>query len=254
MPSGRAWESLDSTILSARSMPCKILVTGSDRRPGGTGCLSPGPDGYTSRPVSTILGGIDFCSRLPRNGTMGTVSQSSRAEGCSVLFRCATSNRPQASSEASTGGDCHRSIAATSFGVAGRMEGHAIAFSKQTNSIFSPSARGTESFLERRKPPRKCRLNEWSPGETWYTLICRGEMEPTFEPSRKTLTTPPSPIAGLGRWPRPRPSPDAARTTSRVGNAGQIRFGDRHSRMVAPARSPASDVSPSLVSATTSAL
>ncbi len=161
---------------------------------------------------------------------------------------------PQAGAEPSSGAECRSSIAATSFGVAGRMEGHPKAFSKQTNCFSSPSARGTWSFLERRKPPRKCRLRECSPGTTRYTLISLGEMAPTLEPLRKTLTTPPSPIAGLGRWPRPRPSPDAARTTSRVGNAGQIRFGDRHSRMVAPARSPASDVSPSLVSATTSAL
>jgi hypothetical protein len=112
--------------------------------------------------------------------------------------------------------------------VAGRMEGHANAFSKQTNCFSSPSARGTWSFLDRRKPPRKCRLKECSPGETWYTLTCSGEMAPTFVPSRKTLTTPPSPIAGL----RPRPSRDAARTTARVGNAGQIRFGARHNWMV----------------------
>jgi len=168
---------------------------------------------------------------------------------CVCIMRYFESSSGKA--EASMGGDCHRSIAATSFGVAGRMEGHAIAFSKQTNSIFSPSARGTESFLERRKPPRKCRLNEWSPGETWYTLICRGEMEPTFEPSRKTLTTPPSPIAGLRRWPRP--SRERARTTTRLGNAGQIRFGARHNRMVAPTwASMPCEVSPALVAVTTS--
>ena len=190
----------------------------------------------------------------PPHRTMGTVSQSSRAERYPRAF-CATSNRPQASSEASTGGDCHRSIAATSLGVAGRMEGHPIPFSKQTNCFSSPSARGTESFLDRRKPPRKCRLKEWSPGETWYTLICLGEMAPTFEPSRKTLTTPPSPIAGLRRWARPRPSRDAARTTTRVGNAGQIRFGARHSWMVAPTwSSMPREVSPPLVAATTSDL
>ena len=147
-----------------------------------------------------------------------------------------------ANSEASTAGDCHRSIAATSLGVAGRMEGHAHPFSKQTNCFSSPSARGTWSFLDRRKPPRKCRLKECSPGETWYTLICLGEMAPTFEPSRKTLTPP---IAGLRRWARP--SRDAARTTARVGNAGQIRFGVRHSWMVAPplVAATTSDLSPS---------
>ncbi len=165
------------------------------------------------------------------------------------------SNRPQASSEGSTGGDCHRSIAATSLGVAGRMEGHPNPFSKQTNCFSSPSARGTWSFLDRRKPPRKCRLKECSPGETWYTLICLGEMAPTFEPSSKTLTTPPSPIAGLRRWARPRPSRDAARSTTRVGNAGQIRFGARHNWMVAPTSSSMpSEVSPPLVAATTSDL
>ena len=108
------------------------------------------------------------------------------------------------------------------------------AFSEQTNCFSSPSARGTESFLDRRKPPRKCRLKECSPGTTWYTLICLGEMAPIFEPSTKTLTTPPSPIAELRRCPRLRPSLDAARTTTRVGNVGQIRFGARHSWMVAP--------------------
>lgn len=149
-----------------------------------------------------------------------------------------------AKSEASTPGDCHRSIAATSLGVAGRMEGHAIPFSKQTNCFSSPSARGTWSFLDRRKPPRKCRLKECSPGETWYTLICLGEMAPTFEPSRKTVTPP---IAWLRRWAQPRPSRDAARTTARVGNAGQIRLGICHSWMVAPplVTATTSDLSPS---------
>jgi hypothetical protein len=144
------------------------------------------------------------------------------------------------------GGHCHRSIAATSPGVAVRMEGHANAFSKQTNCFSSPSTRGTESFLDRRKPPRKWRLKECSPGATWYTLTCLGEMAPTFEPSRKMLITPPSPIAGLRRWPRP--SRDAARTRSRVGNAGQIRFGARHIWMVAPSLAAAttSDLSRSL--------
>ena len=135
------------------------------------------------------------------------------------------------------------------------MEGHPNAFSKQTNCFSSPPARGTRSFLDRRKPPRKCRLKECSPGETWYTLICLGEMAPTFEPSRKTLTTPPSPIAGLRRWARPRPSRDAARTTTRVGNPGQIRFGARHNWMVAPTSSSMpSEVSSPLVAATTSDL
>jgi hypothetical protein len=156
-----------------------------------------------------------------------------RAERYPQTF-CATSNRPQASSEASSGGDYHRSIAATSLGVAGRMEGHANPFSKQTNCFSSPSARGTESLLDRRKPPRKCRLKECSPGETRYTLICLGEMAPTFEPSRKTLTPP---LARLRRWARPRTSWDVARTTATVGNAGQTRLGARHSRMVAPSSS-----------------
>jgi hypothetical protein len=89
------------------------------------------------------------------------------------------------------------------------MDGHANPFSKQTNCFSSPSARGTESFLDRRKPPRKCRLKECPPGEIRYTLICLGEMAPTFEPSRKTLTLP---LAGLRRWARPRTSWDAART------------------------------------------
>src|ERR1039457_6665026 len=129
---------------------------------------------------------------------MGTVSQSSHAERYPQAL-CATSESPQAGSEPSTGAECRRFIAATSLGVAGRMEGHPNAFSKQTNCFSSPSARGTWSFLDRRKPPRKCRLKECSPGETWYTLICLGEMAPTFEPSRKTLTTPPSPIAEIGR-------------------------------------------------------
>ena len=171
--------------------------------------------------------------RHPRPAPLGTVSQSSRAERYPQAL-CTTSESPQAGSEPSTGAECRRSIAATSLAVAGRIEGHPNAFSKQTNCFSSPSARGTWSFLDRRKPPRKCRLKECSPGETWYTLTCLGEMAPTFEPSRKTLTTPPSPIAGLRRWARPRPSRDAARTTTRVGNAGQIRFGARHSWIVAP--------------------
>jgi len=149
----------------------------------------------------------------------------------------ATSEPPQAGSEPSTGAGCSRLIAPTSLGVAGRMEGPPNASSKQTSCFSSPSARRTWRFLDRRKPPRKCRLNECSPGATWYTLICLGEMAPTFEPSRKTLTTPPSPISALRRWPRPRPSRDATRTTTRVGNAAQIRFGARHSWMVAPPRS-----------------
>ena len=130
------------------------------------------------------------------------------------------------------------------------MEGHPNAFSKQTNCFSSPPAKRTWRFLDRRKPPRKCRLKECSPGETWYVLICWGEMAPTFEPSRKTLTTPPSPIAGLRRWARPRPSRDTIRTTTRVGNAGQIRFGARRNWMVAS--SMPSEVSPPLVAATTS--
>ena len=131
------------------------------------------------------------------------------------------------------------------------MEGQPIAFSKHTNGFTSPSARGTVSFLDRRNPPRKCRLKECSPGETWYTSICLGEMAPTFAPSRKTLTTPPSPIAGLGCWARPRPSRDAARITTSIGNAGQIRFGARHSWMVAPTSlSMPSEVSLPLVAAT----
>ena len=132
------------------------------------------------------------------------------------------------------------------------MEGHANPFSKQTNCICSPPARGTESFLDRRKPPRKCRLKECSPGETRYTLICLGEITPTFEPSRKTLTPP---LAGLVRWARPRTSRDAARTTATVGYAGQTRLGARHSRIVAPASSSIpGEVSSRLAAATTSDL
>jgi hypothetical protein len=135
------------------------------------------------------------------------------------------------------------------------MEGHPNAFSKQTNCLSSPAARGTWSFLDRRNPPRKCRLTECSPGETLYTLICSGEIAPTFKPSRKTLTTPPSPSAGLRRWAPPRPSRDAARTTTRVGNAGQIRFGVRHKWMVAPTLSSTPGaLTPSLAAATTSDL
>jgi hypothetical protein len=107
-------------------------------------------------------------------GTRETVSQRARAERYPQ-----TSMRYLESSsgefKASTDGACHPSIAATSLGVAGQMEGHANAFSKQTNCFFSPSARGTESFLDRRKPPRKCRLKECSPGETSYALICLGK-------------------------------------------------------------------------------
>ncbi len=133
------------------------------------------------------------------------------------------------------------------------MEGHPKAFSKQTNCFSSPLARETWSFLDRRRPPRKCRLSECSPGETWYTMTCLGLMAPTFELSRKTLTTPPSPIAGLERWPRP--SRDAARAITRVGNAGQIRFGARHNRMVAPSSSSMPcEVSPPQVAATPSDL
>ena len=66
-------------------------------------------------------------------------------------------------------------------------------------------------------------------GETLYVSTCFGEMWPTFAPSRKTLTTPPSPMAGLLRWARRGPSRDAALSTTRVGNAPQIRFGARHS-------------------------
>src|ERR1035441_7967969 len=77
-------------------------------------------------------------------------------------------------------------------------------------------------------------------------------MAPTFEPSRKMLTPP---IAGLRRWAQPRPSRDAARTTATVGNAGQTRFGARHSWMVAPTSSSMpSEVSAPLVAATTSDL
>jgi hypothetical protein len=91
--------------------------------------------------------------------------------------------------EASTGARYHRSFAATSWGVADRMEGHPNAFSKQTNCFSSPLARETWSVLDRRKPPRKCRLKECSPGETRYTLICLGEMAPvwTAEVNGKTV-------------------------------------------------------------------
>jgi hypothetical protein len=184
-----------------------------------------------------------------RLGLLDPSGQSARVPVPSDIRRQlrATPNCPQA------GGDCHRSIAATSSGVAGRMEGHPNPFSTQTNCFSSPPPRATESFLDRRKPPRKCRLKECSPDETWYTLICLGEMAPTFEPSRKTLTTPPSPTAGRRRWPRA--SRDTARRTTRVGNAGQIRFGARDSWMVAPASSSTpGEVSPSLVAATTSDL
>jgi len=171
------------------------------------------------------------------------------------IASCGGGPHPRCNLRLSTGGDYHRSIAATSLGVADRIEGHANAFSKHTNCFSSPLAIGTVSFLDRRNPPRKCTLKECSPAETWYTLICLGEMAPTFEPSRKTLTTPPSPIARLRRWPRPRPSRDAARTTTRVGNEGQIRFGARHSRMVAPTwSSTPREVSPPLVAAPTSDL
>ena len=162
---------------------------------------------------------------------------------------------PQAGSEPSTVAERRCSIASTSLDVAGRMEGHPNAFSKQTNCFSSPSARGTRSFLDRRKPPRKRRLNECSPGETWYTLTCLVEMAPTFKPSRKTLTTPPSPISGLPRSARPGPSRDAARTTTRVGKPGQIRFGARQIWMVAPRSPPMPDErSLPLVAATTSDL
>jgi hypothetical protein len=111
-----------------------------------------------------------------------------------ALFgRCTGKNQP------SYVHDRCRSMAATSSGVAGRTDGHAIAFSKQTNCFSWPSARATDSFLDRRTPPRKQRLKECSPGETWYTLACVGEMAPMFEPSMKTLTTPPSPISGPRR-------------------------------------------------------
>jgi hypothetical protein len=190
--------------------------------------------------------------------TMGTVSQNSCAERCAQALSVTvtvTSTSPQGDSEPSTGAECRRSIAATSLGVAGRSAGHANPFRRQTVCFTSPSARRTRSFLDRRKPRRKRRLKECSPGETWYSLICMGEMAPTFEPSRKTLTTPPSPIAGLCRWPRPLPSRAAARTTTRVGNAGQIRFGARQSWIVAPTPSSIpTAVSPTLVAATTSAL
>jgi hypothetical protein len=132
------------------------------------------------------------------SGARETISQLSRADRYPQALRAA-SESPQTGSEPSTSAECRRSIAATSLGVAGRTEGHPNAFSKHTNCFSSPSARGTRSSLDRRKPPRKCRLKECFPGETWYTLICLGEMAPTFELSRKTLTTPPSPIAGLRR-------------------------------------------------------
>ena len=207
----------------------------------------------TAATVTRFLKPVTY-RRLGAAARHGTVSQSSRAERYPQAL-CATSESPQAGSGPSTGAECRRSIAATSLGVASRMEGHPNAFNKQTNCFSSPSARGTWSLLDRRKPPRKCRLKECSPGETWYTLICLGEIAPTFEPSRKTLTTPPSPIAGLRRWARSRPSRDAARTTTRVGNAGQIRLGARHNWMVAPTSSSMpSKVSPFLVAATTSDL
>ena len=162
---------------------------------------------------------------------------------------------PQAGPEPSTGAERSRFIASTSLGVAGRTEGHPKAFSKQTNCFSSPLARETRSFLDRRKPPRKCRLSECSPGETWYTVICLGRMAPTFELSRKTLTTPPSPIAGLRRWARPPAEPDAALAPTRVGNAGQIPFGARHNWIVAPSSSSMpGEVSLPLGAATTSEL
>jgi hypothetical protein len=197
-----------------------------------------GVEGGPKRRSGMPPGGPDVCSRCARSraGTIGTVGQGSRAERYPHAS-CATSESPQPGSEPSTGAECTRSIAPTSLGVAGRMEGHPNAFSKQTNCFSSPSARRRRSFLDRRKPARKCRLKECSPGETWYTLVCSGEMTPIFELSSKTLTTPRSPIPALGRWRRPRPSRDAARTTTRVGNAGQIRFGARHNWMVAPTSS-----------------
>lgn len=154
--------------------------------------------------------------------------------GWNPQARCATSESPQAGSEPSTAAECSRSIAVTSLGVAGLMEGQANPFTKQTNCFSSPSARRTWSVLDRRKPPRNWRPKECSPGETWYTLTCSGEMAPTFEPSRTTLTPP---IAGLRRWSRPRPSRETARTTATVGNAGHTRLGARQTWMVAPASS-----------------
>jgi hypothetical protein len=62
--------------------------------------FSPGPDGYTSRPVSTILGDIDFCSRVPPNGTLGLpVGTQSNARyglplGCGRARMDATSSVP----------------------------------------------------------------------------------------------------------------------------------------------------------------
>jgi hypothetical protein len=53
----------------------------SAQNPIGSALL-PGPDGHTSRPISTILDGIEFCSRVPTNGTCGrTSSQGFRTFG-----------------------------------------------------------------------------------------------------------------------------------------------------------------------------
>ncbi len=184
--------------------------------------------------------------------TMGTVSQASRAERypqASSAIRNRLRRDPSRHQVQSAGVPLQQHRWEWRAGWRATRN----VFSKQKNCFLSPSARETWSFLDRRRPPRKCRLKECSPGETWYTLIWLGEMAPTLEPSRNTLRTPPSPIAGLRR--RPRPSRDAARTITRVGNAGQIRFGARHNWMVAPTRSPIpGEASPPLVAATTSAL
>ena len=140
----------------------------------------------------------------------------------------------QAGSEPSSGAESRRSIAATSWGVAGRMEGHPNVFSRQTNFFASPSARGTWSRLDRRKPPRKCRLKECSPGETWYTGSAWAKMAPDLraveEDADNTTLTDCGAPALTSSPAEPGCGPDHNQARKRRANF----VGARHSWIVAP--------------------
>ena len=155
-PDGRppSWSGPLSTPGPPRSIPSMTRLPGPRMM---------GPTPWTRRKCSTTFRTVG-CARL----NWGHSARAAVPRYPQAL--CPTSKSPQAGREPSTGAERRRCIAATSLGVAVRTEGHANAFSKQANCFSSPSARGTCNFLDRRKPPRKCRLKECSPAETWYTL------------------------------------------------------------------------------------
>ena len=117
------------------------------------------------------------------------------------------------------------SIAATSLGVTGRMEGQAKAFSKHTECFSSPSARGTREFPRSPQATEEVQTQRMFPPRDLVHLDLLGRDDARLraveeDADNTTLTDCRAPALGAARASR-----DAARTTTRVGNAGQFDSG-----------------------------